>query len=60
VFCGGLAVALSEKWSMKDAVGFACAAAALSVMKMGAQTSAPFRGEVDEFRDGVNKFRDRL
>lgn len=60
VFCGALAVGLSEKWSMKDAVEFACAAAALSVTKMGAQTSAPFRGEVDGFRDGVNKVRDRL
>ncbi|HET6256622.1 MAG TPA: ribokinase [Puia sp.] len=50
VFCGGLAVGLSEGRPMKDAVGFACAAAALSVTKMGAQTSAPRRGEVDQFR----------
>jgi ribokinase len=51
VFCGALAVALSERRSMHEAVGFACAAAALSVTKMGAQTSAPFRNEVDQFRD---------
>jgi ribokinase len=51
VFCGALAVALSEGRPMKDAVGFACAAAALSVTRMGAQTSAPLRSEVDEFRD---------
>ena len=47
VFCGALAVALSEGRSIKDAVGFACAAAALSVTRMGAQRSAPMRGEVD-------------
>jgi ribokinase len=51
VFSGALAVALSEGRSMKDAVGFACAAAALSVTRMGAQSSAPTRGEVDGFRD---------
>jgi ribokinase len=51
VFCGALAVGLSEGRSMNDAVGFACAAAALSVTKMGAQTSAPMRGEVDRLRD---------
>jgi ribokinase len=64
VFSGALAVALSEGRSMHDAVGFACAAAALSVTKIGAQTSAPSRGEVDKFRDSlrgeVDKFRDRL
>ena len=51
IFSGALAVALSEGRSMEEAVGFACAAAALSVTKMGAQTSAPFRREVDQFRD---------
>ncbi len=50
VFCGALAVALSEGRSTQEAVSFACAAAALSVTKMGAQTSAPFRNEVDQFR----------
>jgi ribokinase len=47
VFCGALTVALSEGRSMKEAVGFACAAAALSVTRMGAQPSAPTREEVD-------------
>jgi ribokinase len=50
VFCGALAVALSEGRSTQEAVSFACAAAALSVTKMGAQTSAPFRNEVDQFK----------
>jgi ribokinase len=51
VFNGALAVALSEGRTMTDAVGFACAAAALSVTRMGAQPSAPGRSEVDGFRD---------
>ena len=59
VFCGGLAVALSEGRSMKDAVDFACAAAALSVTRMGAQTSAPTREEVDKFRDEVEEAKGR-
>jgi ribokinase len=50
VFCGALTVALSEGRPMKDSVEFACAAAALSVTKMGAQPSAPTRSEVDQFR----------
>jgi ribokinase len=49
VFSGALAVALSEGRSIKDSVGFACAAAALSVTRMGAQSSAPTRDEVDGF-----------
>jgi ribokinase len=49
VFCGALTVALSEGNSIKEAVVFACAAAALSVTRMGAQTSAPIRSEVDKF-----------
>jgi ribokinase len=46
VFNGALAVALSEGMTMKDAVIFANKAAAISVTKMGAQASAPFRNEV--------------
>ena len=49
VFNGALAVALSEGKGVKDAVVFACSAAALSVTKMGAQSSAPIRSEVDCF-----------
>jgi len=51
VFCGALAVALAEGRLLKDAVVFACAAAAVSVTRMGAQPSAPTRGEVERFRD---------
>ena len=46
VFNGAVAVALSEGMTMKDAVIFANKAAAISVTKMGAQASAPFRNEV--------------
>lgn len=46
VFNGALVVALAEKKSWRDAVQFACKAAAISVTKMGAQTSAPTRKEM--------------
>jgi ribokinase len=51
VFNGALVVALSEGKSMMEAVPFACQAASLSVCKMGAQTSAPYR---DELNDVIN------
>jgi ribokinase len=46
VFNGALAVALSESKNIEKAVEFACAAAALSVTRMGAQTSIPHRNEM--------------
>jgi ribokinase len=46
VFNGALAVALSEGMEMKEAVIFANKAAAISVTRMGAQASAPFRNEI--------------
>lgn len=46
-FNGALAVALGENKSLKAAVRFANAAAALSVTKLGAQPSAPRREEID-------------
>jgi ribokinase len=47
VFNGALAVALAEGMDHKDAVLFANRAAAISVTKMGAQASAPFRNELE-------------
>lgn len=47
VFNGTLAVALSEGKSLMDAARFASAAAAISVTRLGAQTSAPTRKEID-------------
>lgn len=49
VFNGSLAVALSEEKDMEDAVAFACKAAAISVTRLGAQASAPYRKEVESF-----------
>jgi ribokinase len=46
VFSGALALALSEGKGLKDAVKFACNAATLSVTKMGAQLSIPYRSEM--------------
>jgi len=46
-FNAALAVALSESAKMEDALRFANAAAAISVTRAGAQTSAPGRAEVD-------------
>ena len=48
-FNAALAVALSEKRPMPEALRFANAAAALSVTKLGAQASAPTREEVAAF-----------
>jgi ribokinase len=47
VFNGALAVALAEGIELKEAVRFANRAAAISVTRMGAQASAPFRNELD-------------
>ena len=46
VYNGALAVALSEGAALADAVVFATNAAAISVTRMGAQASAPYRKEV--------------
>ena len=49
VFNGALTVALSEGRSLKEAARFACKASAISVSRVGAQSSAPYRNEVDIF-----------
>ncbi len=46
VFNGALVVSLSEGNDVLTATSFACQAAAVSVTKMGAQASAPYRNEV--------------
>ncbi len=48
-FCGAFAVAMVEGKSLKVALKFASAAAAISVTRIGAQPSAPTRKEIDEF-----------
>lgn len=49
IFNGALTVALMENRSLIDAVRFACKTAAISVTRVGAQSSAPYRNEVDVF-----------
>ena len=49
VYCGSLAVALVEGKPLPEAVRFAGAASAISVTRLGAQPSAPWRDEIDEF-----------
>lgn len=49
VFNGALAVAIAENRSLIDAARFACKVSAISVTRVGAQSSAPYRNEVDIF-----------
>jgi ribokinase len=49
VFTGAFAVAIAERVEPLKACKFACAAAALSVTRLGAQPSAPRRAEIDSF-----------
>ena len=46
-FCGAVCVALSEGRSITEAVEFANRAAAITVTRMGAQSSLPYRREVE-------------
>ena len=45
-FCGALCVAISEGKGLKEATEFAAAASAITVQKIGAQNSIPYRKEV--------------
>lgn len=49
IFNGALAVGLAEGKPMQVALRFAAAAAAISVTRIGAQSSVPLRSEVEEF-----------
>ena len=46
-FCGALCVALSEGLELDKAASFATKASALTVQRMGAQASIPFRREIE-------------
>jgi ribokinase len=46
VFNGALAVAVAEGKELEEAVDFACQAAAISVTRLGAQSSIPYRTEL--------------
>mgnify|MGYP000436353413 CR=1 FL=1 len=49
VFNGVLTVCLSQDMEWKESIAYANKAAALSVTKMGAQGSAPYKEEIDKF-----------
>lgn len=49
VFNGALTVALSEDYTLEEAARFACKASAISVSRIGAQQSVPYRAEIDIF-----------
>ncbi len=49
IFCGSLAAALMEGWALPEGVRFASAAAAISVTRLGAQSSIPTRQEIERF-----------
>jgi ribokinase len=49
VFNGALAVAIAEGRPLREAIRFASAGGAISVTRMGAQPSAPRRGEIEAF-----------
>lgn len=51
-FIGGFSVGLAEGLAVEAAIKFASAVAALSVGKAGAQTSLPYRQEVERFMGG--------
>lgn len=53
-FNGALAVALAEKLPLVVALSFACKAASISVTRMGAQSSLPYRKEVNEVQFAVS------
>lgn len=55
VFNGALAVALAEGRSLREAVRFGQAAAAISVTRLGAQPSAPTRKEIERFLKQHNR-----
>lgn len=50
IFNGALAVALSEGRTLVEAARFAAKASAIAVTRIGAQSSAPYRTEVEQFR----------
>lgn len=49
-FNGALAVALAEDKELEDAVVLACQAASVSVTRLGAQASMPYRKEIQELK----------
>lgn len=59
VFNGALAVALFEGKELEEAVRFACEAAAISVTRLGAQSSIPYRNELIAQKLDFSQFQGR-
>ena len=57
VFNGALAAALAEGRALPEAVRFGCAAAAISVTRLGAQPSAPKRAEIERLLKSARTVR---
>lgn len=53
VFNGALLKALADGETLEQASRFACRAAAISVTRMGAQSSAPYQHELDSFQENA-------
>lgn len=51
VFNGALLKSLADGETLEEASRFACRAAAISVTRMGAQSSAPYQYELDSFQE---------
>ncbi len=49
-FCGALCVALAEERDLVQAARFASLVASISVTRLGAQNSVPYRREIDDIR----------
>ena len=49
IFNGALVLAISEGRDWIEATRFACKTSAIAVTRVGAQSSAPYRNEVDVF-----------
>ena len=52
-FCGAISVAISEGKNLKDAIAFANQSSAITVTRMGAQSSIPYRREVVMTNTGI-------
>ncbi|MDJ1483982.1 ribokinase [Cytophagaceae bacterium YF14B1] len=50
IFNGVLCVFLAEGYSLPEAIHYACQASSISVTRMGAQSSAPYRKELQQVR----------
>jgi len=60
IFSGSLAAFLSEGMSMEKAVNMASASASISVTRLGAQSSAPYRIEIESFIAKYSSSKDKV